>query len=110
MRDDYRPRLKLREHHLGQLAFDPGRAHHRFRLILKGKGAVDDGTAGLAGKLPIFASALWIGGKEREIHFVELLGAYALDEADLVTHRFQLSQRFVVIEQLDVERREIAVV
>ena len=53
---------------------------------------------------------MWIGGKEREIHFVELLGAYALDEADLVTHRFQLSQRFVVIEQLDVERREIAVV
>ena len=95
---------------LSALALDPQRAHAGSGFVFQRAGEIDDGAAGIAGALPVLARALFIGGEESEIHMLELLGAHALDEADLVAHGFELAQRLVVVEQAHVHRGKIALV
>ena len=40
----------------------------------------------------------------------KLLGADALDEVDFVARRFQLADRFIIIEQAHIDRGEVSLV
>ena len=104
-----RPGLQLRSEHLAQLPLNPRRFHLRVRFVLQSVGEIDDRAAGFLRLFPVLAGAFLVAGEESEINFLELLRPHALDERNLVADRLQLAQRFVVIEQLDVERRKIAV-
>ncbi len=104
-----RPGLQLRSERLAQLALNPRRLHLRFRFVLQSVGEIDNRAARLLRLLPVLAGAFLVGSEEGEIDFVELLRAHALDERNFVAHGLQLAQRFVVIEQLDVDRGKIAV-
>ena len=41
---------------------------------------------------------------------IELFAANVLNKGNLVLHRFQLPQRFIVIEQLDIQAGEVTVI
>ena len=58
----------------------------------------------------MFARGLGGRSKKSEVHFLELFAADILNERNLVAHRFQLSQRLLVVQQPHVQRREIAIV
>ena len=51
-----------------------------------------------------------VGGEKREVDALKLLGSQVLNERDFVAHRLQLAERLIVIEQLHVQRREVAVI
>jgi len=48
-----------------------------------------------------------VGSKESEVHALKLLRADALDKIHLVANRLQLTERFIVIEQADVNGGKI---
>ena len=79
-------------------------------LLLQRAGKIDDRAAGIAGAFPILPRALRVGREESEIDVGKLLGADALDEVDFVARRFELADRFVVIEQANVDRGKIALI
>src|SRR5579864_733321 len=99
--------LKFRRSQLSALSFDPKRTHTRTRFILQRAGEVDDCTAGVACTLPGFTCAILVRSKKSEVDVLKLLGAHALDKADLVAHGLKLSESLVVVEQADIDRREI---
>ena len=104
-----RPGLQFRSEQLAQLTLDPRRLHLGIGFILQSVGEIDDGAARGVGFFPVLPGAFLVGGEKSEIDFFKLFRAHALDERHLVTHRLQLSQRIVIVQQLDVERRKIAV-
>src|SRR5215469_6159857 len=110
MSDHTRPRLQLQSWRLSELALDPRRADRTSGIVFQRVGQVNDRASCVARDFPVLARATLIGGKESEIQAVELFTANALDKSDLVSHGFKLAESFVVIEQLDVNRREIAIV
>ena len=48
-------------------------------------------------------------GEEGEVHVVQVLRQDALNEGRLLAHRFELAERFVVIEQANILRRKVTV-
>ena len=101
--------LEYRGKRLAQLPLNPRRFDLRFRLVFQSIGEIDDRTARILRLFPVLAGTFLVRGKEREIDFFKLLRAHALDKRNFISDRFQLAQRFVVIEQLDVSRGKIAV-
>jgi hypothetical protein len=55
----------------------------------------------------LLARGARVGSEESEVHALELLRADALDKVHLIAHRLQLTERFVVIEQPDIDGRKI---
>ena len=110
MGDDAWTGLQVRLPSLTAFALDPERTDGGAGFVFQCAGEIDDGAAGIAGALPVLARAFRIGGKESEIHFVELLGAYALDEVDLVAGGLQLADGLVVIEKANVQGGKVALV
>src|SRR5438105_1259739 len=56
----------------------------------------------------MFAGKVLIGGKESEIHILEMFRPDGLHKTNFVTHRFKLSQGFVIIQEFDVAPWEVA--
>ena len=92
------------------MALDPGRADGRVRLIFKSVGKIHNRASRIARGFPTLAGRGRVRGEEREIQVLELLVAHALDERYLVAHGFQLSKSLVVVQQLHVDRRKVAIV
>src|SRR5882724_11160168 len=101
------PRLQIEGQSVPKLSFYPRGTHHSAWFILQRIGHIHDSGAGIAHCFPVPARAVLIAGKEGEIHFLELLGTHTLDETDFVSNGLQLAKRFVVIQQLGIERREV---
>src|ERR1700676_2937912 len=110
MGDGSRARLQLPNQKLPKLPADPRGTHYRVGLIFQSRREVYDGAARIACRFPVGAGRILVCGKESKIYILKLFGAHVLDECDLVSHCFQLSQRFIVIQQLDIDRRKIAIV
>src|SRR5579872_5137403 len=110
MRNYSGTRLQLRNQRFSQLPLDPRGTHHSVRFIFQSGSKIDNRTARSTSCLPIFTRRLWRRSEKCEVHFLELFAADILNECYLVTHRFQLPQRFLVVQQPHVERREIAIV
>src|ERR1700757_919176 len=102
--------LQLRGSHLSPLALDPKRSHGCASLVFENGRQIDNRASRIASIFPTPPRALLIRSKEAEIHMLELLGSHALDEADLVAHGFQLSQRFIVVQQTDIGGGKISLV
>ena len=92
------------------LALHPQRTHVRARLIFENSGEIDNRAARVPRVFPTAPRALLIGGEEREVDVLELLGAHALDEADLVAHGLELTERLVIIEQTNIDGGKVALV
>ena len=101
--------LEFRSRDPSRLAFDPGRANHGAGLVLKRIGKVHDGTALPSYLLPVIVGALRIIGKKSEIHVFELLRTYALDKGNFVFHGFELTERFLVIQEAYIGCGKVAV-
>jgi len=100
--------LQVRLPCLSALALHPERPDRGARFLFQCTGKIDNGAAGIAGALPVLASAFRIGGKEGKIHFGELLSPHTLDEVDFVARGFQLSDGLVVIKKAYIQGRKIA--
>src|ERR1700691_1326411 len=83
MRHHARSRLQLRLPHFSALPLYPTRPDLGARFLVQGSGKIDDGTASVAGPLPIVARTLRVGGEKSEIDVSELLGSHTLDEVNL---------------------------
>ncbi len=110
MRDNHGARLQFGGKNLPQLTFHPGPTHHSAGLIFKSVGKVHNSATGLLDVSPVLACAFCIRREESKIHVLELLGANALNESNLVLERFKLAERFIIVQQLDLSRWEVALI
>ena len=108
MGDDHRARLQLRGHRLARLALDPGRSDRSSGFVFEREREIDDGVAKVARGFPVVARRARVGSEEGEVHALELLRANALDKVHLVADRFQSAERFVIVEQADIDGGKIA--
>src|SRR5271165_3430120 len=110
MRHHRRSRLQLWSEGPANLTFDPRRTDAGPGFVLQPKRKINDIASGFSRNLPVGTGRFRIRSKKSEINVIELLGPDALNERDLILHRLELSQRFVVIQQFHIERGEIPVV
>src|SRR6266699_373629 len=102
--------LQLRRERLPNLTFHPGGAKSGAGIVFECVREINNRTATLENLPPVPASTLRIRSKERKVHVLELFGANALNESDFIFQRLELSERLVVIEELDLGRRKVSLI
>ena len=110
MSHNRRTRLQLRRERLPKLSLHPGGPEGGITLVFERVREVNNRTATLENLSPVSASTHRIRSKKSEIHVLKLLSPNALNESNFVLQRLDLSQRLVVIEELDLGRRKVALI
>src|ERR1035441_9148509 len=103
MGDPHRAGLQLRLDNVAGLALDPGRADRCSGFTLESKRQVHDGIAQVTRLLPVLVGGARVGSKKSEVDALELFRADALDKVHLVAERLELTERFIVVKQPDID-------
>jgi hypothetical protein len=108
MRHHARSRLQLRLPPFSALPLNPYGPDFGPSFLVQSARKIDDRAPGVASPLPIVPRTLCVGGEKSEIDVSELFGSHTLDEVNLIACSLKLADRFVIVEQANVDGGEVA--